>query len=667
MSLLSRRIVHCVRRATTRKAHFDFPLSRPFCTQSKQNQGIPSNRKFEYGNKFRLDFHTAKLDSEQTLSRFPKTSSKHYEFAASLISTYNNPMHGTFSALTNETRPLYLDLINKHLEIAIDIESQSQSQWIKSLTNRNLNRSQSSSDSSNIDENRDYSKVPPYYISTYCDFLIHSDFDKDARLKNFQKANKTFINYFSSIEEKNDKNDNSNNGIIDASYIEIYFNYAQFLDDGIKHYEKANEYYSRIIQSLEKHSENDPKNLLSMFKMLIELRYGFFLYKTQNFNAAIPYLQSVIDNSGLDTIVRKCKDDKHTNTDAGRNKTEKNNEKNETRQSLSDISAQMAQEYDYDDDDNDNNDENENDETESTENVSSGEATESSLQQKEELTETHFHGLFASVYLGSLYLDLEKIDVASEYYTNVIKILNNYEISNTNVSTMLLNECVLYFDKINDYNNATDYYVQVLKMERILRAKLGTNNKQAESHNINLDNLIIGAHLMSNHCDPHVKVNTQNEGVINYKNHIKMKKETGIEKATRMFDKILQIIEGKSKPKNKSKSKSESESKETDDSSNDNAINFTLDKICYQNPYYYYGLHCLNKLKDYNKAKELFFKALEVNPEFPTILFYLSMTCVQIKDYENGKLYLEKAKIMNEDVVDAKIKLHEKIMNKILE
>ena len=82
-----------------------------------------------------------------------------------------------------------------------------------------------------------------------------------------------------------------------------------------------------------------------------------------------------------------------------------------------------------------------------------------------------------------------------------------------------------------------------------------------------------------------------------------------------------------------------------------------LDKYCYQNPYYFYGIHCI-KMKQYKLAKESFIKLCKMHPYFPEFLYQLSMSCALLKQYDESTKYLKQALNINFKMIYPKYFAH---------
>ena len=321
---------------------------------------------------------------------------------------------------------------------------------------------------------------------------------------------------------------------------DILFLYGQLLDDKCKEYILASKIFEKCIYIASKQECNYEK--IDEYR----LRYGFYLYKQQEFDKSIEQFNIILENYKLQI-------------------------------------------------DSYNRDPNENLEKKDRIHMNNY------LQRRKPNTLSH---IFANMYLGVIYSDLSQYDKSIKYFEKMMSYKDKFYVKDDHqMQIIMLNEYILHLIKINNFSKAHECWMESYRLDKLLSVNkhntmnyLGTNN---------FDVLTIGGHLFS---------------------------EKGLKKKShRYFKNLMKMVE--------------------------TIPDKHLDKYGYQNPYYFYGLHCL-RMEKYQLAKESFLKLCKMHPHFPEFLYQLSISCAKLKQYDESSKYLKQAMNMNFKMIYPKYFAH---------
>lgn len=365
-------------------------------------------------------------------------------------------------------------------------------------------------------------------IKSYGSLLFNAMFnDKEKCIK---EANELFNGYIDrTIISKNKELSEFTMEECKLIDCDILFLYGQLLDDKCRDYIYSKEIFEKCIYIASKSELHYEK--IDEYR----LRYGFYLYKQQEFDLAIEQFNIITQNYKLqiDTFNR--------DPNEGLDKKDRIHMNN------------------Y-------------------------------LIRRRPQTLNH---IFANMYLGVIYNDLCEYDKSIKYFEQMMSYKDKFYVKdNHQIQIMMLNEYILHLIKIGDFEQAHENWMESYRLDKLLSHNAHSKLNYLGTHNF--DVLTIGGHLFS---------------------------EKGLKKkSNRYFKNLMKMVES--------------------------IPDQHLDKHGYQNPYYFYGLHCL-RMEQYKLAKESFLKLSKMHPYFPEFLYQLSVSCAKLKQYDESKKYLKQAMDMN--------------------
>lgn len=372
-------------------------------------------------------------------------------------------------------------------------------------------------------------------IKTYGSLLMDVVFGDKQR--SIEEAQRLFEGYFERMVSGKDLLDGDLCQLIDT---EILFLYAQLLDEQVRDYIAAKDVFEKCIYIASRQELG--------YEQVDEyrLRYGFHLYKEQEFDGAMAQFNAILTNYRLQI-------------DAF------NQDPNEGLEKKDQIHMNNY------------------------------------LRRKTPKTLSH---IFANMYLGVIHGDLGQYNKALQYFDKMMFYKNKFYVKDDHpVQIVMLNEYILLLIKVGHFEKAHSLWMESYRLDKLLSVNkhstmnyLGTNN---------FDVLTIGGHLFSS------------KGLR--------------KKAHRYFANLMKMVDGIPEEH--------------------------LAKYGYQNPYYFYGLHCL-RMEHFEEAKTAFLKLCRMHPQFPEFTYQLSISCVKLKQYDEARKYLGQAMNMNFKMIYPKYFAH---------